>query len=621
MMRRLLTRLGLPLLAKELIEQAARKRTYVVRVLYAIFLFFLAFIFFYRTLQIGAASPMAVLGRGREMFATLVNLQFAGIYLFLPAITCSVLTQEKERASLQLLFLTRLGPWAILFEKLLSRLIPMFFYLLLSLPLLAFAYTLGGISPGQFWNGVGLLALAVVQMGTLALACSAFFRTTSGAFIWSYLLSALMLFGPALGWLAIYTLTGMNPNRFAEMLTGSSPFTGSNFAVAAIIALPFFGPGLTLGPPGAIGLIYYAALAAHAICVLTASGLFLLLARAFLVRRAFLPPRNVILNVFKAFDRIFLKLNNNPVTRNIVFTGKSAALPQDDPVGWRETTKRSLGVPRYLLRVFIALEVPIAGVCVIVIMESLSAAPLPPMLFLLWPIAVLMVSAQSASLIAAERSHQTLDVLCVTPIEGRDIVLQKYGAARRLMMVLLVPFFTIFFFECAMKWRMPGWGYGWERPFSLPLYLACSFLSVGIYLPLAAWLSLLIGLKVRMQARAVIAAMTALVAWCVLPVVLVTAPLDIIVRPAGIDRHLVNCSALLSPAVIVPFNEYDRLDEFSSEPWIPLIVNFVAYGACLLVLRWFCLSQADRMMGRLEAVTERPRVKVRESPGIELAAE
>src|SRR5258708_512368 len=156
------THFGLPLLAKELIEQAARKRTYVVRVLYAALLFIAAYLFFYDTLRIGKASPLAVLGRGQNMFSALVALQFAGVYFFMPALTCAVLTHEKETASLQLLFLTRLGPWTILFEKLVSRLIPMFGFLLLSLPLLAFAYSLGGISPAFLASGVGVLQLAAI---------------------------------------------------------------------------------------------------------------------------------------------------------------------------------------------------------------------------------------------------------------------------------------------------------------------------------------------------------------------------------------------------------------------------------------------------------------------------
>src|SRR5438046_1703481 len=159
-MKQLLARFGLPLLARELTEQAARKRTYVIRAAYASLLMVAAYLVFHKTLRVATASPLAVLGRGRDLFTTLMALQFAGIYFLMPAMTCGVLTMEKERASLQLLFLTRLGPWTILFEKLLSRLVPMLGFLILSLPLLAFAYTLGGISPGHLCAGVWILVLA-----------------------------------------------------------------------------------------------------------------------------------------------------------------------------------------------------------------------------------------------------------------------------------------------------------------------------------------------------------------------------------------------------------------------------------------------------------------------------
>ena len=96
---------GLPLLAKELTEQAARKRTFVIRVVYATMLFLMASLFFYQALSVAANSPLAVLGHGKDMFATVVGLQFAGIYFFMPAMTSGVITQEKS-ASLQLLFLT-----------------------------------------------------------------------------------------------------------------------------------------------------------------------------------------------------------------------------------------------------------------------------------------------------------------------------------------------------------------------------------------------------------------------------------------------------------------------------------------------------------------------------------
>ncbi|MBI3864928.1 MAG: hypothetical protein HY290_23880, partial [Planctomycetia bacterium] len=304
-MKRLVNQFGLPLLAKELIEQSARKRTFVIRVVYAALLFFAAFLMFYEELRIGTASPMAVLGKGRELFAMLVALQFTGVYFFMPAMTCGVLTQEKERSSLQLLFLTRLGPWTILFEKLAGRLIPMLFFLMLSLPLLAFAYTLGGLSLGYLLTGVWLLALAVVQMATLALACSAFFRTTVGAFIWTYLFSLMMFFAPSLFWLAVQSVTGFD---VSQAIRSTSSMNFPNWEVMAYV--PMFGLAHFMVElrmrAGVIG-----PLAVHSLLVLVQSGLCLVLARVFIVRRAFLTPRNVMLNVFQVLDRIFLRLNNN----------------------------------------------------------------------------------------------------------------------------------------------------------------------------------------------------------------------------------------------------------------------------------------------------------------------
>ena len=107
---------GLPLLGKELVEQAARKRTYITRAIYATLLF-AGFGLCYATTKIsyfGPGSWVAMLGRGRMMFEYLTILQFLGIYLFLPAMMAGVITTEKERESLALLFLTDMGPWAIL---------------------------------------------------------------------------------------------------------------------------------------------------------------------------------------------------------------------------------------------------------------------------------------------------------------------------------------------------------------------------------------------------------------------------------------------------------------------------------------------------------------------------
>jgi hypothetical protein len=593
--------LGLPLLAKELLEQAARKRTYVIRVVYASLLFFSAFVFFFEILRIGSTSPLAALGKGREMFETLVRLQFGGVYLFMPAITCGILTLEKERASLPLLFVTRLGPWTIVIEKLMSRVIPMLGFLLLSLPLLAFAYSLGGISASQIGGAIWMLFLTTFQMGTVALLCSAWFRTTVGAFIGSYLLSLGLIFGPALILLIVQSV-GFKVDMFLNSIT-----SGPNIVFVPVIVIPLGGFAMWIdGPPAFRITSHFWPIVVQSGLIVWTSAMCLALARYFLVRRAFLAPRNILLGIFKRIDRAFHRLNDNRFTRGIVLGGSETAVPEGQPVAWRETQKRSLGRARYLVRVFLALEIPICVLCFMVAFPGAGVYRTDPqaiaaLLFVLWGIAVMMVAVQSASLIAGEKSHQTLDVLCTTPLAGREIVLQKYRAVRRLMYVLLVPFCTIFYFHCAVKWNMGSYNNYTYRVFEMPLYLVASFLTVATYLPLVAWLSIAAGLLIKTQARAIIGATGGLVVWCVAPLLFVTMPLAIYLGSFGPleNRELIACTSLLSPAGIVPFNEFDSLRELGN-PWLAVLVNFACYGALLASVRFACLRNADRWLGRME---------------------
>src|SRR5258708_34598342 len=237
------SRLGLPLLSKELVEQAARRRTYVIRVLYACLLFTAAYFLFYDLLLIGRTTPVAALGQGRPMFEVLMKLQFAGIYLVMPAVTCGVLTHEKEQNTLALLFLTRLGPWTILFEKRVSRMVPMCCFLVMSLPLLAYAYSLGGITQMHLWSGVWMLFLTVLQMGALGLLCSAWSRTTVGAFVGGYAAAALLIFGPVL--LAIPLSSFVSGARLSELRDSAVVQDLSNRELirhADEVLLPFFTP-------------------------------------------------------------------------------------------------------------------------------------------------------------------------------------------------------------------------------------------------------------------------------------------------------------------------------------------------------------------------------------------
>jgi ABC-type transport system involved in multi-copper enzyme maturation permease subunit len=184
---------GLPLLTKDLIEQAAHRRTFVLRVVYAIVLYGSALWIYADVVGGGASGGISSLGRGRELFTMLVNVQMGAIIILLPGISCGAITAEKERDTLGLLLLTQLSPLTIVLEKLVGRLVTMGTYQLLSLPLFALAYGLGGVELFEMITAIWLLAWWSVVVGSLSLYCSAWHRTTAGAFIAAYSMMPLVI--------------------------------------------------------------------------------------------------------------------------------------------------------------------------------------------------------------------------------------------------------------------------------------------------------------------------------------------------------------------------------------------------------------------------------------------
>lgn len=551
-MKRRRHQLSLPLLTKELTEIANRRRTYIVRTIYAL-LFMCIVGFIYLDQLAGLQNdPMAILGRGRNIFKWMINLQFGAIYLFLPAITCGVITQEKERNSLGLLLITRLSPFTIIMEKYLGRLITMASFLMLSLPILAFAYALGGISPAMFVNALWMLTITMFQVAALGVMCSSYFRSTVTAFIATYILE-IMLFG----------------------LCGFGTVLSVNETSSIIDTLIFSFP------------------------ILISTFLFLLFAHYFLVRRAFVPPSNFLLNIFKALDQLFTEINNNPVTRGVELVKDRNVLPDNEPIAWRETAKKSLGTVRYQFRILVAIEVPVFLICQWT--ATNNPQPVVPgisiLLFLVWGTTVLLLAVSTSSLISAERTHETLDVLLTVPISGKELINQKIKGVKRLCFVLLVPLLTIVFFESWWKWVHSQITSNRANEFEsqwLP-YLVGSLITITIYLPMLIWLFCWIGMKIKSQTKAILSSLSIVILWCMLPFILAFPVL--ILNPA-FDENSILYGVFLSPVSYIVMNEYAAFSEFGSA-WIPLLVNTLIYGICYYLFRSHCIRHIDENLGRL----------------------
>ena len=489
-----------PVLRKDLTEAASQKRTYVLRVLYALTLFAFFAFFFAEEAQRWSSNPGRMFGRGREFFEFTLAAQFFGVFLFLPAVMSGVFTREKERDSLGMLFLTDLTPREILFEKYLSGLVPMFTMLFLSLPLFAVTYSLGGVSDEQLMMGTVVLVLSCLQVGAIALMVSTFCRSSVNAFLGTYILGAAFYVTPVL--VAFLGELYDHTSDFFRVLEN----VGENLAEALFPPALFFERR-----PGRISTLLVRSLPATISTIF-----FLVLARVFLIRRAFLPPRNALLRLWRKIDG-FMDWLNDEYAKGIILVKDPDRLPLADPVAWRETTKKSLGKVRYLFRIFVLLEVPTLFITALVVIGARNhrrgqVEEISVLILILWGVALLALCAHSVNVIASERVSNTMDVLLTTPMTGWQIVREKLRATKRLLVMLVLPIVTLLLLEL---W----WELGDRRNTLTPFWcFVASATALVVYLPLYNWLSLYLGLKIKHRLRAVVVALLTVVAWNVLPI-------------------------------------------------------------------------------------------------------
>jgi ABC-type transport system involved in multi-copper enzyme maturation permease subunit len=537
------------LLGKELIEQAARRQTYLVRVLYAVLLFGAFGIYYHESLP---AMQGDLLGRGSGIFHFLVMAQYVAIFLFLPPLMAGAIAYEKERDSLVLLLLTDLRPRDLILQKYVGRLMPMLTFLMLSLPLLAVAYSLGGVSFASLCAGSIRLFITCLEVGAFTLMCSAYAATTFQALVRSYAIGLLLL-----SMCGVFLL----PNSMDDS------------------QWPFLSVFLT-GVPG-----------------LVIVGVFLRRAERHLTTRAFVERRNPFSEQFKRMDQF--GRDTRKLVRGILWAQDKESY--QEAVRVIETSRGRLTrgrrwslfsflmgdveVPGLLATAIIIAGIVGVGLLVVLLMGGDNSRIISVVVTGLWAVALLTVPIQGVNAIASERMNQRLDVLLATPLTGREILDQRTTAIRRWIRFLAWP---MLFLIILGAWARHG-----ERPI---LYLVISVVSVLVYLPLMLWVSLFIGLRIRNQVRALFAAMAVILAWCFLPGLLFALLDTFVLSRVPVPEWL----RLISPVRLVWLTMFDGLGQaFPKKEWAVVIGTFLVYGGLLYLARRLCFRNVDQSLGRI----------------------
>lgn len=175
-------------------------------------------------LSINSALGSARFGSapGRALLLSMLEINLwlmtaAGVLLFAPCIA-----EEKESQTLGLLRMTGIHPAGLLLGKSIPKLIQMFLFLLVQLPIACLTVTLGGVNWTHVSTAMQLVVADLLTAATYSLTCSVLFTTSGQAVVASIL--GLM------GWSALISNTQLSTSHlYLTMASTGADAQGAGF--------------------------------------------------------------------------------------------------------------------------------------------------------------------------------------------------------------------------------------------------------------------------------------------------------------------------------------------------------------------------------------------------------
>ena len=496
---------SMPLLEKELREQAARKRTYATR---SILLCGMAL-----------ATPMIIpttfrFQGGRELFLVILLLESAAIFAIAPCVMGMLIASEKEGCSLELLFTTRLSPNSIIIQKYLSRIIPMLMLFILGLPFIAIAYSMGGIDPSMLWLPT-ILALALCYIGAFSLLMSCVFSSSAEAIVASYI--------------------------------GLAMQAAAIFLAVLLLAHNAYYPHIFNHPE-----LFWTTLTS------TGTIVCLILSCIILKRRPMRRKGNMLLARLEKLDRFWKRINS--IFGGIEILKSDTEMKRDEgPLQWQERAKTPSG--RLIYKIRLSLLLLAAAFTLSFLMQG-SIMELTVVIFMLGTCAALAhLAAASVSAISGERKSRTLDIILASPISAKELVRMRMKRAWSCIGIWILPLLMVAFCIAYSDFS--------RREASNPCsYFFCIICIALLQMPLLAWICCWIGLATKSHAKAIVISMSLLAAWNLLPLILASfthtwkdsvtlclCPLGMLAQPPNFNSPIY-LTLLLFPASALVVRHY-----------------------------------------------------------------
>lgn len=114
-------------------------------------------------------------------YLVMLGFQMLTITFAVPAFTSSSITGERERQTLDFMFMTRMSSWDIVVGKLMSSLLLVVLLIVASMPIYAIIFYYGGISIIGFLLNTVFLLIYALFIGSISILFSTMFKKTAAA--------------------------------------------------------------------------------------------------------------------------------------------------------------------------------------------------------------------------------------------------------------------------------------------------------------------------------------------------------------------------------------------------------------------------------------------------------
>jgi ABC-2 type transport system permease protein len=178
---------------------------------------------------------------GAAVFGALAWFQLVLICLFAPALASASISGERERQTFDVLLVSGVSAFGIVWGKLVASLAYMFLLIVSALPLFAAVFLFGGVDLEQFTLVQLITVVTASSIGAVSLLCSAVFRRTLTSTVSSYGASFALVAGTAVAGviLSYIKVLGQTPGGLEpHPLLFANPF----YALNTILTQPSGNP-------------------------------------------------------------------------------------------------------------------------------------------------------------------------------------------------------------------------------------------------------------------------------------------------------------------------------------------------------------------------------------------